>query len=57
MKLHTYYRSSPSYRVRIALNLKGLAAEQASVHLSRNGGEQFGAPFDNARRFECDLSA
>lgn len=46
MKLHTYYRSSASYRVRIALNLKGLAAAYTSVHLSKNGGEQFGAAFD-----------
>lgn len=46
MKLHTYYRSSASYRVRIAMNLKGLVAEEAYVHLSRNGGEQFGAAFD-----------
>lgn len=43
--LHNYFRSSSAYRVRIALNLKGLAYEYAPVHLNRNGGEQFGAPF------------
>jgi maleylacetoacetate isomerase len=46
MKLHTYYRSSASYRVRIALKLKGLVAEEAYIHLSKNGGEQFSAAFD-----------
>lgn len=46
MKLHTYYRSSASYRVRIALNLKGIEVEQAFVHLTKGGGEQFGAGFD-----------
>ncbi|MGI4721161.1 MAG: maleylacetoacetate isomerase [Janthinobacterium lividum] len=46
MKLHTFFRSSASYRVRIALNLKGLDAEHAHVHLSKNGGEQFAAAFD-----------
>lgn len=46
MKLHTFFRSSASYRVRIALNLKGLQAAHTHVHLSKNGGEQFGAGFD-----------
>jgi maleylacetoacetate isomerase/maleylpyruvate isomerase len=46
MKLHTYYRSSASYRVRIAMNLKGIEARQSYVHLSKNGGEQFGPAFD-----------
>lgn len=39
MKLHNYFRSSASFRVRIALALKGLTYEYASVHLAR--GEQF----------------
>src|SRR6185437_1866979 len=38
MKLHGYFRSSASYRVRIALNLKGLSAEHLSYHLRK--GEQ-----------------
>ena len=40
MKLYTFFRSSASYRVRIALNLKGVAYEQAPIHLRRGGGEQ-----------------
>jgi maleylacetoacetate isomerase/maleylpyruvate isomerase len=40
MKLYTYWRSTSSYRVRIALALKKLEAEQAFIHLVRNGGEQ-----------------
>ena len=40
MKLYTFFRSSASYRVRIALNLKGLEYEQAAIHLRRGGGEQ-----------------
>jgi maleylpyruvate isomerase len=38
MKLHGYFRSSASYRVRIALNLKGLSTEHLTHHLRK--GEQ-----------------
>jgi maleylpyruvate isomerase len=40
MKLYTYWRSSCSWRVRIALNLKGLNYELHPVHLVKDGGEQ-----------------
>lgn len=38
--LYGYWRSSAAYRVRIALNLKGLSYETRPVHLVRDGGEQ-----------------
>lgn len=43
--LHTYFRSSAAYRVRIALNLKGIQAQHEFVHLNRDGGQQFSAAF------------
>jgi maleylpyruvate isomerase len=39
--LHTYFRSSAAYRVRIALNLKGLDAQHVPIQLTRDGGAQF----------------
>jgi maleylpyruvate isomerase len=45
MKLYTFFRSSASYRVRIALNLKGISYEQAAIHLRRGGGEQLTAAY------------
>ncbi len=39
MKLFTYFRSSAAYRVRIALNLKGLGYDAVPVHLVRDGGQ------------------
>jgi maleylacetoacetate isomerase len=43
--LYSYWRSSASYRVRIALNLKGLSYETRAVHLVRDGGEQHSAAY------------
>lgn len=39
--LHDYFRSSASFRVRIALELKGLAYQKSQVHLVRDGGEHY----------------
>lgn len=43
MRLHNYFRSSASFRVRIALELKGLGYDYAPVHLVK--GEQLKEPF------------
>lgn len=40
MKLYGYWRSSASYRTRIAMHLKGLSFDSMPVHLVRDGGEQ-----------------
>lgn len=40
LTLYGYWRSSSAYRVRIALNLKGLSYRQVPVHLVRDGGQQ-----------------
>jgi maleylacetoacetate isomerase len=45
LKLYGYWRSSAAYRVRIALNLKGLDHQAESVHLLREGGEQHSEPY------------
>ena len=43
MKLHNYFRSSASFRVRIALNLKGLDFDYVPVHIAR--GDHLTGPF------------
>ena len=45
MKLYSYFRSSASYRVRIALNLKQLSHDQVGVHLVKEGGQQLQAAY------------
>jgi maleylpyruvate isomerase len=41
LRLHNYWRSSASHRVRIALGWKALPWEYVPVHLTRDGGEQY----------------
>ncbi|MDC8831675.1 maleylacetoacetate isomerase [Alteromonas gilva] len=46
LKLYGYWRSSASYRVRIALNLKGLEYEYIAIDLKKDGGQQHSAQYD-----------
>ena len=45
LRLYSYWRSSASHRVRIALQLKGLDYEYVPVHLAAGGGEQYSAAY------------
>ncbi len=45
LRLYSYFRSSAAFRVRIALALKSLSAQQVPVHLLKGGGEQRQPPF------------
>ncbi len=45
LRLHNYFRSSAAFRVRIALELKGLDYEYVAHHLLKDGGAQFSAAF------------
>ena len=45
LELYSFWRSSASYRVRIALNLKSLPYASHGVNLTKDGGEQFSAQY------------
>lgn len=45
LQLYSYWRSSAAYRVRIGLNLKGLAYDIVPVHLLHDGGQQHSAEY------------
>jgi maleylpyruvate isomerase len=44
-KLYSFWRSSAAFRVRIALNIKGIDYETIPVHLGKHGGEQLGEEY------------
>ena len=46
VRLHAYWRSSCSWRARIALELKGVQYEVVPVHLLEGGGQQYAPGFE-----------
>lgn len=52
MKLFSYWRSSSSWRVRIALDFKGIAYDYEAVHLVENGGEHHAAAYRSRNPME-----
>ncbi len=46
-KLYSYWRSSAAFRVRIALNLKGMDYEVIPAHLTKDGGAQMSESYTN----------
>jgi glutathione S-transferase len=56
--LYDYFRSSASYRVRIALNLKAVDYQLQEVHLVNDGGQQHGADYKKTEptRTRADFS-
>jgi maleylacetoacetate isomerase len=45
VQLYSFFRSSAAYRVRIALNLKGLPFDTVPIHLTKDGGRQHSPEF------------
>src|SRR5437868_3210049 len=45
VQLYSYFRSSAAYRVRIALNLKGVPYEIVPIHLNKDGGRHKSAQY------------
>jgi maleylacetoacetate isomerase len=54
--LYSYFRSSCSWRVRIALALKGIEYEYKAVHLLKDGGEQFLKDYQS-KNPQCEVPA
>jgi len=51
-KLYSYFRSSCSWRVRIALELAGIKVDQVAIHLVKGGGEQHAADYKKLNPME-----